>query len=569
MIRRPLLAALLAAVPVAAAPSPPAVAAAPAAEAAAPQTFAFLRAPLFAEEFAEFPVARVEGEVVTFRDLNAALVEAHGARKGEEQAGRTDVLPIVDRLVDARLLVLEARNMGFDELPETKEALDAFREATGMELLKAQVTKDVVPDPAEVKGLYEERVREWKVRSLLFANESDAIRTRAEVDAGKRLEELTAALVAEGKAKGGGEAQILPRAQVVPAVVAILDAMKAGETSRPVKLEDGWALLTVEEIRHPEDPKVRAEVEKISVSRLQGEALKKYYAGLVKRYARVDRALLKSLDFEAKKPGAAALKKDRRVVAHIQGGKPIRVAELAEALLGGFYHGAEGALERKRVNRKKMDVFDGLLSKRIVPLEVKRLGIDRSPELARQVAERERSILFGRLLAQVIVPQVKVEEAAVLAHYEKNRAEYTYPAFYKLESLAFANVKDAQAAVDKLRSGTDFKWLNANAGGQVPPPERKVRLEGTLSASSLPKDLADVLSGARAGDHRLYAGPASQFYAVHVVDVVSPREQPLEEVRGKIEESIFYEGLNAAVKDWAGKLRKATDVQVFITRIGS
>jgi hypothetical protein len=56
---------------------------------------------------------------------------------------------------------------------------------------------------------------------------------------------------------------------------------------------------------------------------------------------------------------------------------------------------------------------------------------------------------------------------------------------------------------------------------------------------------------------------------VHVVDVVSPREQPLEEVRGKIEESIFYEGLNAAVKDWAGKLRKATDVQVFITRIGS
>lgn len=572
MTWRQTLAFLLAVLPVAAAPSPgatPAPVGGDVPQAQAASTHAYLKAPLFAEEFADVPVARVERDVITVRDLNEALIEAHGARKEGDGAGKTDVVPIVDRLVDARLLVMEARTMGFDELPETKVALSAFRQSVGMDLLKARVTKEIVPDAGEVKRLYEEWVREWKVRSLLFADESEAIRMKAELDAGKKFEDLAAALLAAKKATGGEQAQNLSPSKIVPDVVAVLEKMKPGAVSPPVRLEGGWAVLRLEEILYPENPKARAEAEGISATRLKGEALAKYYQGLVERYARIDRKLLKTLDLEAKKPGIAALRKDRRVLAHIQGGKPITVADLTEAVMDGFYHGAEGAVQRRRVNRQKAAIFDGLLSKRIVPLEVARLGIDKTPEFERRVAEGEREMLFSRILERVIAPQVKVEEEAIRAHYEKNRKDFTYPAFYKLESLAFGDVKAAQAAVDKLRSGTDFKWLNANAEGQVQASQRKARLEGTLAASALPKELADALAGARAGDHRLYADPSKQFYAVHVIDVAPPREQPLEEVREKIAESLFYEKLNAAVKDWAAKLRKASDVQVFITKIGS
>ncbi len=62
---------------------------------------------------------------------------------------------------------------------------------------------------------------------------------------------------------------------------------------------------------------------------------------------------------------------------------------------------------------------------------------------------------------------MKLDEAKVRKYYEDHQADYTLPAFYKLESIGFATQKDAEAAVAKLRSGTDFKWLNANADGKL------------------------------------------------------------------------------------------------------
>jgi parvulin-like peptidyl-prolyl isomerase len=556
--------------PKAAAPAPKPDATAAAAKETAPEaTFAYLKAPLFAEEFASFPVARVEDRVITLQEVTDALASAHGTHAKETKAGSVDVTPIIDRLVDIHLLAMEARNMGIDDLPEFKESMVDFKQRTGREMLKDRVTAGSKPDAAEVDRFYRDAIRTWKARSVLFANESDAIKLKAESDAGKKFEDLAKEAVAAGKGKGGEEAQVLPRAKLLPNVHAALEKMKPGEVSAPLRLEQGWAVIQVAEILYPDDAKMRAEIERTKDGEAKQKALEKAYGGLVKRYAKVDRKLLASLDYDAKRPGIPALKKDKRVLAALQGAKPITVGELTGALVGGFYHGVERAIESKKANRQKADVFDGLLSRRIVPLEVKRLGIDESPEFKRRVVAYEDSLLFASFLKQVIAPKVTVTEESVRKYFDAHRKDYTYPAFYKLESLAFATAKEAQAAVDKLRSGTDFKWLNANSESQIPAAERKAKLDGTIAATSLPKDLAEALAGAKVGDHRLYADPAQQFYAVHVVEIVPPQEQPYEEVRSKIEDVLFYDQINADLKDFAGKLRKASDVKVFITKIGS
>ena len=121
----------------------------------------------------------------------------------------------------------------------------------------------------------------------------------------------------------------------------------------------------------------------------------------------------------------------------------------------------------------------------------------------------------------------------------------------------------------KLRSGTDYKWLNANADGQIRPADRKLGIEGTLAATGMPKEVATALAGAKKGDYRLHAGPDSQFYAIHVIDVVGATEQPFEEVRETIAKTLFNDGVTSGVKKWAETLRKARPVKIFITRIGS
>jgi hypothetical protein len=170
---------------------------------------------------------------------------------------------------------------------------------------------------------------------------------------------------------------------------------------------------------------------------------------------------------------------------------------------------------------------------------------------------------------RVIFPQVQVEEDEGKQHYEAHKAEYMYPQFYKLEGLAFATPEGAQAALAKLRSGTDLGWLRANAEGQLPEADRKLQLTATtIAATSLPPDLARALAGAKAGDQRLYL-TGDGAYVVRVIAETPPAPQPYTDVREEIARKLFAQKLNDKVQQFAARLRAASSVQVFITGLGS
>lgn len=543
--------------------------AAPASAAQEPvETHAYLQVPLLSERFASVPVAAVEDDVITLRELNDALMGSHGAHAPGEKAGKKDFTPVLDRLVDAKLIALEAREMGIDELPEYKKALAEYRTSAAQELLKEKVTRDVKADPVEVERLYKDAVREWKVSSALVDREEYGKELIALVKGGKTFDAAVAQIVAEKKGKAGGPAGFLPRAQMLPQVLAALSAAKVGDVTPPIKVLEGYAVMKVDDVRYPDVPAEREQAEQRVLLVKRTEALTKYYTAAVKRHATVDKHLLEKLDFDAKKPGLDALARDRRVIARIPGAKNLTVADLAEGLKQSFFHGAGNAAKEKKINREKYGVFDGLLARQIIPLEVKREHIDESPELARRVRSWEDSALFSQVIQSVIVPEVKAGEPEQRKYYEAHKAEYATPAMYRLESLVFRNAKSAQAAVDSLRAGTDFAWLNANADGQVAASERKLKLEGVLAATTLPADVSKALAGTKGGDLRLYQEQDTGFYhAVRVVDVTPAGYRQFEEVQGAVQQKVLGEQVAEGIRAYAAKLRKARNVKVYLTRI--
>lgn len=582
MTTRLWLAAILAASPAFAVEGPPAAAAKTAAkdaEGAAPEVaYAHVRKgadvvklPLFSPEAAATPIAQIDDDVVRLRELTEALSALHEApRAPGEKPGKKDFGPILERLIDAHLLVREGRQMGIGELPEVMQAVAELKEATARQMLQERALKGVAADPSEIERIYRDGVREWKVRSVLVAKEADAKWMRAQLKAGGSYDALAKKLVAEKKAQGGEQGGFLPRAKMLPEVLAALQKLNVGGVSPPVKLKDGFAVVKVEDVRYPEDPQARRQAEKAALSRRQKEALQKYYDALLKKYARIDAALLRKIDLEAKKPGLEALEKDQRVLAKIEGAQPITVGELTKEIEGSFYHGVESAAKEKRLNREKPAVFDALLSRRIVPLEARARKIPESAEFKERVEDLTSRLVFSKFIEKAIAPGVKVSEEDLKEYYERHKADFSYPAFYKLDALVFASVKDAQSAVDRLRSGTDWKWLNANAEGQVPESKRTVLLDGsTVSERTLPAEMVKALAGAKKGDYRLYAAASTEYAAIHVADVIASREQPFAEVRGEIGQKAFTSKLEEAIKTWAGKLRKASKVTVFITRIES
>lgn len=557
----------------------PAAAAPPRAAPGSVETYAYLRdapgapvrrVPLLSARTASTPVARVDGTPISLGELDDALAAAHEALPQGAHARGRDAGPILDRLVTLRLFVAEARVMGLDGQPSFEKARDEFAALRLRELTEARATRGVRPDPMEVERLYKDAVREWRLRSLLFAKKEDALAFRAAIASGQGFPELAKAALANKQATGNEGADWVGRTKMLPQVAeAVSHVTAAPAYTDPVQVPGGWAVAAVEQVRYPDDPKARAAAEEASRERLRLARLEQYRADLEKRWTRADEKLWRSLDFEAKKPGFAALAKDRRAVVTIQGARPVTVADVAEEMERFFFHGVEEPIKQKKLDAAKPEVLRKILTRRLFlrAAEVERIAS--SAAYRKAVSDYEASLLFGAYVEKVVVPDVRVSEAEGKTYFEGHRAEFTIPAFYKLESLAFAKASASDAAMKKLAAGTDFGFLRANADGQVKRDDRVLALDGqTYSANTLPPELVQALAGARRDDVRACA-TGGQFNLVRVVEVTPPKEQSYLEARSAIGKKLAAERLNQGVKDVAAKLRKAHRVAVYLERIGN
>jgi len=532
-----------------------------------------LRAALYASDTAACPVARVAADEIVLGELARALEGSHTAKGSKasrgEKAKSMDFSPTLDRVIDVRLLVLEAREMGLTEQPDYREAIEGYRASTLRTTLQEQAAAGARPDPAEVDRIYKGVVKQWKVRSVMFGKEEDAKAFRAAVAKGGSFDALAKAAVAEKKARGGEPGYVSVK-EMVPELAQAADALKQGQVSPTVKLEAGWVVLKLEGVRYPEDAKAREQAKTQSLAAQQFKAVRKFHESLVKKYATVDEPLLKSIDFEAGgEAGFQALAKDQRPLAQIKGEKPITVAELTAEVSTKFFHGIADPIKEKRVNPGKTDAFERLLGARLFAREAHERKLDQDPAFLRKVDGYDRVLAFNTFVEKVLIPEVKVTEGEVQAVYEQRKGEFTTPQMYRLDGLGFATAKSAQQALEKLKGGTDPEWVRANAEGRLKPGEERLQLQGALlSVNTLPQTLVKVLVGAQPGDYRLYASDdGAQHYVVRVADQVVPSVQPYTEVREKLAREVEGDKVSAAIKDYAARLRKVQKVDVLITRI--
>lgn len=529
-----------------------------------------IKAPLFAPDQAALPIAQVGARTVTLSELAAAVSATHEKRVEPAARKRKDFTPLLDRLIGVRLVVQEAEAMGLDELDAVKEDLARYRDTALREQIQRLAVAGVKADPAEVERIFREATREWKLKSALFAKEEDARAVAQAARAGQSFDQLIARAVAEKKAEGGSEAQYFSaRMRMLPPVLEAVRKLKPGEVSGALPVEKGFALVRVEAIRHPWSAAARKQAQEKALTNARSRALRARYDGLLRRYARTDEKLLAQLDFEAARPGFAALEKDPRALVTLEGDKPVTVADLAAEIRAAFFHDVDNAIRSRKVNVRKAQVLDALVSRRLVKLEAARLGIEKTAAYRKAVSDHRDQLLFSAFVGRVILPDLKVTPEDLRRYYDQHKAEFTYPTFFTLQSLAFASQDAAQAALRQLRSGADFKWVRANAEGQLPPGKEALSFDGnTVSAGALPDEVGKALAGAQTGDLRLMEA-AGQSVVLVVAQVTPPATQPFAEARETVAAAVQNELLDKSLGDWIVKLRKAHQVKVFITRIVS
>ncbi len=511
-------------------------------------------------------VATVNNEPIPLDEFNQELATLRQGMSGDRGVEKERISGLLKRLINTRLIIQEARRMGLDELKELKERVDVFaRQTLRDELIERQV-KNIKPDEKEVEMLYRESIKEWKIKSILFEKEEDAKAMENALKGGKGFDETLKKSLMDKKGKGSEEGSYLKHKELLPEIAEAVSKMKIGSTSSVVRIKTGFVIFKLEAIRFPDDPQIKEQVRTELLRQKQREAFTKYEKALRAKYAKVNDQLLKSLDFESKEPGVEKLLKDKRAVAEIKGEKPITVGEFAEYMRQQLFHGVERAVESKRLNKRKDQILEEMLEKRILRKEALRLGIDKTEQYKDKVKEYENSLIFGAFVQKAVAPDVKLKEEELKAYYDQHIKEYTYPEMMKIKSLAFSKREDAEKAIVNLRKGTDFQWLGANAEGQVDKNTKGVlNFEGNLlTTKNLSENVQKAVSGAKSGDFRLLANPGNYFYVLSIQEVIPPRPQPYSEVREQIAKKIYNEKITKAVEDYADKLRAVSEVKIYL-----
>ena len=516
-------------------------------------------------------VATVNEEPITLEEFNQALYELHG--QGDvgdiKKTTKVDYEVPLTRLINTKLILLEAKNIGLDELPIYQQRIGEFsRQGLGALLLEKQ-TKDLKADQKVVDQLYKEAVKEYHVKSMKLESEEIAKKPAKDIESGQDFDTVITKAIADGTAKGTAEAEFFKQKDMLPQINQALAKMKTGEVSPVIPIPGGFVIMKLIGIRYPDDPQARQQAETSVLKRQKEEAKRNYIESLQKKYAKIDKELLKSVDYEAKEPGLEKMLQDKRPLATIEGDEPITVGDIAAQLQKKFFHGVEQAMGKGKVNQQKEDLLYKILTTRVLLKEALLQGIDKTDVFKNTVEDYKTSLLFGAFVEKVILPDIHVDEKDIKQYYQEHIASYSSPPMIRIQSLVFADKDKAVQVLQKLKTGTDFKWLTAHAEGQLDQKtEGLLKFEGKLLLmTTLPEDLQKVLTGSKAGDFAIYTDAKGHSYVLSIGEIIAPVPQELADVSDDIKEKVFKVKLQQSLDEWVAKLKQYYPVKIYIENL--
>jgi peptidyl-prolyl cis-trans isomerase C len=213
-----------------------------------------------APERGDRAAAKVDGKTVWASDVKREAVAQGLIGQGEPLDASSDLFRReLDEVVDQRLLAAEAVRRKLDKDPVAQRRLAAARDRVLGDMLVERVVSDAVDDNA-VKGLYQEQLKlakrseEIRARQIVVASAADAEAVRKLLASGASFEALAMERSTDAATRfNGGDLGYFTVDVMPEAYEAALKAAKPGQIVGPFQIDNGYALVKVED-RRDEQP---------------------------------------------------------------------------------------------------------------------------------------------------------------------------------------------------------------------------------------------------------------------------------------------------------------------------
>ena len=205
-------------------------------------------------------VARVEGAPIWASDVKREAVAQGLIGEGEPLDVTSDLFRrVLDEVIDQKLLAAEADRRGLADSPLAQRRLEATRERILGDMLVESVVTDAVNEGA-IRGLYQEQLKlakrseEIHARQIVVASIAEADAVRKLLASGASFEALAMERSTDAATRfNGGDLGYFTTDVMPEAYDAARTGAAAGQVVGPFQVENGWALVKVED-RRDEQP---------------------------------------------------------------------------------------------------------------------------------------------------------------------------------------------------------------------------------------------------------------------------------------------------------------------------
>lgn len=447
-------------------------------------------------------LARVGDQQITLEEFEDVYRPMPGlVDSASLQENKTKLL---DQMVEQRLLVLAALEKGAAKDPQLLERFEEMKKNVLLgQLYKIEILDKAKPTESEIRSFYKRLGTEVKASHILVKTEAEAKDAKAKLKSGASFEELARQISQDpGSASQGGSLGWFGWGRMVDEFQRAAFALKPGEISEPVETGFGYHIIRVDSVRKTELQPLDQMRERITqqLSSTKPRELTTKYLNALKKQA--------GIKIQEKTLAAIAAKQ-----APTAPGMPPTLPRLSPEELklvlvkfnGGSWTVDQFFDQARRLMNGMVDLnnramfdkqIEALLSNEFLLKRAKARGLDRQPQVKRQMDRAWYDLLAGSVYGEEIPSKTEVTEEEARAYYRKKTKEFYQSPRALIHIIVVKTRPEADEVYSLLNGGADFAtlarersidWTKSTGGAlQILNPKDADNPEAAAKAFTMP-----------------------------------------------------------------------------------
>ncbi|OGW36172.1 MAG: hypothetical protein A2Y97_06955 [Nitrospirae bacterium RBG_13_39_12] len=495
-------------------------------------------------------LAVVDGEPITEEDLKYSLQITH-RREDLSSAGILNLSEYVQRMVDDRLIIQEARGMGMDQYPEVKQAIQAYilRESV-VRLHDEEIVKKVSVSEKDIADYYRINFERFTLGLIEVGSEEEAKDLLEQLKKGEDFKELARKYSTHISKKEGGE--IVLKRNSMPTYIdeAVLN-LRPGEFSDVIKIANKYYIVKLidrKEAPDEEFEKVRGGIERAVRKQKEGERSNEYLKYLRERAAiKIDREILSAIKIGEEGKGIEKWSKDERPLAEVDG-SVLTVGDFVAGITPGTRKSSE-------------DILNSWIDRKLVDHDALSRHYENNPDLKKMIYRYEDQLLKNTFIKRIIIPRVPISDKELEEYYSKHQERFVKPATYRIQQITPKTMDDAHDVLSDLQNGADFSWVAkrrstdsaASKGGDI----------GWVTKAELPEPLREIIDTLKPGDISPIIKIDSQYRIIRLQGKTGEEVVEFSKVKGDVYRGCYAEQIDNLYNDYLKELKKEAKIDIY------